>query len=275
MENKISNWLDIILKIAGVIGVVTAIGTFVVQWYRGINTAQLILILISLFCVIVCLVALFFRWREKSKYENLPLLIEKRDNLILEYIDRSEINLGIEEWIALLKDLSQLGGFKIDSLLKVFPTKDENLIIREAENSFKNYANKMIPQKKTDETLIMLLDMGGILDSYNIGLQNITSKPKLKNLDKSIESLQRKVPAVKISHAVNDYYVWSEGLYITLLSSKSLYGLSLFKKSIPLKIKAKQSQIRPTIERQMTNLIAAVRESIVTTKEKKSSEITK
>jgi hypothetical protein len=275
MSSKLSNWLETILKVVEVVGVVSAIGVFIKQLYQGIDSTELILILITLFCIIIASVIIFLQWRERRRYENLPYILEKRDNLVMEYIDRFEINLDDDNWVNLLKDYSQLMGFRIDNLLKVLPTKDENLIIKEFENTTKNFNNKTVPQKKTDETLVMLLDMGGILNSYNAGLESITSKPDLQKLDKRIKSLQRKVPAVKISQAVNDYYQWSEGLYLIILATKSLYSYNLFKKSIPTKIKAKQSQVRPTIERQITNLISAVRESIVITKEKNKGEAVK
>jgi hypothetical protein len=183
-----------------------------------------------------------------------------------DFIDEFEFNLSQDAWSEMLKDYGVLLGMDFHRFTTAVISQDKNIVDEEFDRINKVYSRKLNPQKKLSESLADLRDMGGLLNSYNCGLESITETLPYQKLKSKIKSLQRKSPSMKISTKVNDYFYWSEGLYSILLSIKPLTEFP--KSKMPTKVSAKKSQIRPIIEGQINNLISGVRESIIEYKDR-------
>jgi len=257
----------------GVVVVLGAIGIGFGEWLSHLNTISFVSFWVVIGALILMLGTLGLDWMRQRDIERIPDLVEKMDILTSNFVDDFTPQLSEGEWRNLYRDYSVILGLNLDNLMNVLP-KDYNktLLEREFENINRAYVRKLDPQKKTEESLIYLGDMGSILDTYNVGLGRLKATPQYQKLDKKIKSLQRKAPSAYISVKVNDYYTVSERLYTILLGVKPLYEQPMLRELLPAKIKAKKSQIRPMVDGQIANLISGVRESIVKYKERNEEQ---
>ena len=207
LNSKISGFLDLILKIAGVAAVASATGSFILQWKEGISTRQLIVILVAIFCFLLVAVILFLQWRERRKFENIPDVLEKMDKYVLDYIEDYNIQLSVEEWSSLFKEIGKLLNINLGQFQAAILRQDMELVEREFSRISKAYdrhagIGKSI--KNMEQSLNDILDMGSMMDSYDIGLENIKKTKEYHKLSNKIKNLQRKAPSVNISNKVND-----------------------------------------------------------------------
>lgn len=230
---------------------------FIRQWIEGLEPLYKILIMVAVGAFLLALIAYIFNWREKRKFEKIPDLLERMDKLALDYIEDFEFTLTPEDWNSLYGEYGSLLKIDFGLLKNALLKKDKEVLEREFQRITKAYDRHLNPSKKLEQSLTDLLDMGSILDCYNV---------------RNIRSLQRKAPSANISNKVNEYYSWSEGFYCLLLSMKPLTEQPILRELMPIKVKAKKSQVRPLIERQTSTLISAVRESIEDYKQKRKGK---
>ena len=242
----------------------------VYTWAQNLQTPQLILFGIATFCFLLVFIRFIVdRW-QKHNIERIPDLIEKLDVLTSNFIDDFTINLSTKQWTDICRDYGSILGLNIENLITVASrkTSSKDELSREFESFNRAYNRKLDPQNKTQETLVNLGDMGGLLDTYNVGLSQLKETNQYKKLDEKIKILQRKAPSAYISVKVNEYYSMSEKFYVMLLGIKPIYDHPELIGRLPAKINAKKGQIQPMVEGQIANLIAGVRESILKYKER-------
>ncbi len=61
--------------------------------------------------------------------------------------------------------------------------------------------------------------MGELLSDYGCGLKALKESQKHNELEHKIKALQRKLPSMKISSRVNEYFVLSDGYYNLAIST--------------------------------------------------------
>lgn len=240
------------------------------SWIKNLEKVQIILFGIAAVFFLIVIIRLIMAWWYRRNIERIPDLIEKLDVMVSSYIDDFKFNLTEQEWKSINRDYSNVLGIDLTKLeSELLKENNKEGIQRAYDSVIRAYEKKLDPENKTTESLTYLGDMGSILDKYNVGLNNLKETEQYQKLDKKIKSLQRKAPSANISAKVNAYYRLSERCYILLLGVKPLLEQPTLSDRIPAKIYAKKSQIRPLIDGQIANLIAAVRESILKYKERK------
>ncbi|MDD5701608.1 MAG: hypothetical protein PHU23_06100 [Dehalococcoidales bacterium] len=238
-------------------------------WIKDLEQVQIILFGIAAAFFLIVIVRLIIAWWQRRNIERIPDLIEKLDVMVSSYIDDFSFDLTEQEWKGINRDYSNVLGIDLTNLeAEILKEHNKDGIGRAYDSVIRAYERKVDPENKTTESLTYLGDMGSILDKYNVGLNNLKETEQYQKLDKKIKSLQRKAPSAYISAKVNAYYTLSERLYILVLGAKPLLEQPNLSDRIPAKIYAKKSQIRPLIDGQIANLIAAVRESILKYKER-------
>ena len=210
-------------------------------------------------------------WIRKRNIEKIPDLLEKIDKMTLDYIDNFNTSLSQEDWANMLAEYGVLIGMDFSRFKDSLLSGNKSVIDQESDRFSKAYNKKLNPQSKTEDSLASLRDMGGLLNSYHVGLENLTKTPQYHKLFTRIQSLQRTQVALNISVNVLEFFLRSEGLYCLLLSIKPIMEQSHIN-VMPTKLNAKKSQIRPVIEGQISVLISSVRESIVKYKDRNKSQ---
>jgi hypothetical protein len=256
---------DAIEKTGWVVIMVGAVGVFLRQWFHGIDTVQLILILVAVFGFLMVCVAYYLKWQRSRSVENIPELLSQIDQIALDFIDdyipESE---KPEELIDDLTSVLRLDSYQLKLAMK---SKNKKRIEQELDRIVVQYERLLNPNKKTQETLTNLLLVASTLDDYHAGIGNIENSPKYQKLYSRIKTLQKRAPTVEISIKINDYFNWSRGLYCVILSIKPLTSQHEVNELVPARAKATAKMFRPLVESNTATLISAVRESIYKSKE--------
>lgn len=241
-------------------------------WIEDLTPMQKGLFIFASICFFLVFIRIFIAWWEKRNIENIPDFIEKLDVRVSNYIDDFELELSVDEWQGIYRDYSVILGIPLDNLIAIL-SKEHNrdILDREFESINRAYLKNLNPESKMAESLTYLGDMGGILDSYGVGLKALRDSAQYKKLYNKIKTLQRKAPSAYISAKINEYFTVSERLYILLLGIKPLYDRPELRDKLPVKVNAKKNQVRPIVEGQISNLIAGVREAILKHKERNSA----
>jgi phosphoenolpyruvate synthase/pyruvate phosphate dikinase len=192
--------------------------------------------------------------------------------MTLNWVDQFVPSLTEDENNRLLDDLGELLGIDFEQFRRAVASGDKDRINFQFQRIWKEYTRLMgimSPTKQTGETLSSLVLIGGLLDSYNVGLKNIKVTTEYQKRYERIKSLQERTTLAETSIKINDYFFWSDGMYCLLLSIKPITSLYYLSNLLPAKAKATGVVLRPIIESHMTTLITAVRESIHKSKEDK------
>ncbi|MFA5629105.1 MAG: hypothetical protein WC958_02450 [Dehalococcoidales bacterium] len=259
-------WLLGVLAVMGMIASVTG------KWLEQLNAIQLWGLIIAIITLLLIVITFIIDWKIKKDIESIPDLIEKIDVITSNFVDDYSLNLSEEQWKNLFNDYQTILGIDFHSLSKAIEyNKDKKAIEKEFDTVNRAYMRKISINginNKTEQALLDLGDMSSILDTYHAGLNELKSTHKYKHYEKRIKSLQRKASSAYISVQISNYFTISERYYYMLLSTKPLYENPILKEKLPARIYAKKSQLKPLVERQISILIAGVREAILKHKER-------
>jgi hypothetical protein len=268
-------------SIVVVAGMIAAIWAIVWTWAKNLDKIQIGLFAFTTLCLFIFFLYLFGKWWRKHSLERLPDLIDRLDSITMDYIDNTEFKIGVDEWKSLLGQYGSLIGMDFHRLISATATTKIDMSVTEEELSRfqKVYDRKSNtdPKNKFASSINDLRDIGELLNNYNIGLIKLKETKGYQRLMADIKILQRQLPTLAISIKVNDYLYQSEGYYSMLLSTKPIMEMSFNSSTSQMLIKAsvKKGQMRPSVEGQITNLIASIRESIATYKERNTRSIDK
>lgn len=272
--------MDFITDISGktativvVAGMIAAAWAIVWTWAKNLEPIQIALFAFATLCLFVFFLYLFGKWWRKHSLERLPDLIDKLDNLTMHYIDNIDIKMSKEDWISMLNQYGSLVGMDFHRLITASTNNDSTTRDAEMERFQKHYDRKMNPDPKNKfaNSINDLRDIGELLNNYNIGLKALKETKEYERTITDIKILQRQLPSMLISVKVNEYLYQSDGYYSMLLSTKPLLEMRFDSNSQMLvKASVKKGQMRPMVEGQISNLIASIRESIITHRERNS-----
>lgn len=263
-----------LLWLFGAVSMLGAIGLAFEKWFSHLSTFGIVSFYVMAGGLFLVICTLVLNWMQKRDIERIPDLIEKLDVLTTNFIDDFRFDLTEDKWKKVNADYSSILGIDLCGLEEVCrnPATPQKKLDLAYDGVCRAYLKNLDPQRQQEESLEYLGDMGSILDSYNCGLSVLKATPQYQKLEKKIKALQRKAPSAYISVQVNNYFIISERLYILLMGTKPLFEQQTWNDRLPVKVKAKKSQVRPIVEGQIANLISGVRESITKYKERNMAQ---
>jgi hypothetical protein len=270
MSRRFWDWLHNVVttyqmvRIIGVVlAMVTPIGVIIREWVKGLDTVQLILLLIGLFGLLIVGMTYFWEWRTQRNIKYIPSLLlamnEKMKGLIeLAPYPQHEV---LEKSCTDLAEIFNIDTVEIKKTIRL----GRRVEIRRMFNTILLNRPNPVPEGSLHLLYQSLMDIQGIFDDYKIGLESIKDD-QYKKLQTRFEALKRRAQLVpegaRIVKAITNYNNWWEGLssFRLLLHYDSKYYIPT--EILPPKVRAGLSNIQKQIEGVVTNLHADVLESM-------------
>lgn len=262
--------------VAGMVATAWAIAW---TWLHNLDWVQKGLFSFALFAFFIAFILFFAAWWRKHNLERIADLLCKLDNMTMNYIDTCSYTLKKEQWESMLDEYGQLMKMDLHRFKEAYEKNDINTLNEETDRLIKATGKKLNStnnnQANLYATITELRDIGELLNKYEIGLKSLKSTPEYKSLLSEVKNLQQRLPAMSISAKVNDFLYQSEGYYDLLFSETTMLEKGYDNKPMPIKVAVKKGQVRPILEGQIANLIASVRESIITYNERNQNKMVK
>ena len=234
------------------------VGVAIQQWLKGIGLIQFILILVVDLCLVIIGLMFLLNWTHSRSLNRISDLLYQMDALVKLYVNETELNK--ENSKALMEDVAEfLHMNPLDAVGAIFlPTPTER---EESFDKLQNQLKSVFDGADAKKSLNELLMLGGLLNSHNLGLNRVKNGIEYQALNKKLGQLQKRADSAT-NNAINNYLLWSDGLYSLLLFINYKNMPDYFKIRLPAKVKAALPLFLSTIGMVIEQRIAEVRDAI-------------
>lgn len=241
----LSNAISSIGTYAAGVTVLATIGIVIRQWLKGIDLIQFILIMVILFCLVIVGITYFLNRHKRHSIIRIPDLLYEMDTIVREYVSEPRA-ISIDD--TQMNNLTELINIKRDSLERSVKNMIDGDLTQKNQvfNSLLEQTKKVLPSNSPNEMLTGLLFLSGMLDS-NAELATIKNSSKYQPLSKELKKLKQRAGAT-INEKVNNYLLWSDGLYPVLFEINSGNISPQVLAILPVKVKVSIPLARTAIE---------------------------
>ncbi len=267
MFGKIKAWLqgfgdiiDWILRIGAASAVVGSMGFFIKQWISGIDTTQLILVLVAVFGFVLILLSIILRWLKNRSVRNIPDILYKMDEKMKCLIGTA--TLPEAKMSKFLDDAGELWSIDVPRIKTAFISgnyKDMKEMVREYEKN--NPFQQSSPHQPFKMLSEFLNNLAGLMKTDGISIDDVKDN-EYRKLEKQLEVLQKRLRDSKSVKSITAYMLWWNGGNHYWLLQHYEQGYDLSQPFIPAKVKAAIPQLEFLIKAVVKEYLGYVKDNI-------------
>jgi hypothetical protein len=238
----------------------TAMTLAIREWLVGLDTLGSILVFLFIFGIVLTGITYIYEWRRTISVRYLPTVILNMNNKMRLLIELAGYPAQ-EIMESACKDLAEIFNIDIKTIEKTY-RYGRKIEIRKMFSELLSTRPNPVPTNELHKLLQSLLDIQGIFNHYQIGLDSIKDE-QYKRLERQFESLKEKTQLspsnAQAIRPITNYYFWWEGLCNLLLLLHYDKAYYIPTEVLPAKVRA----ILPNVTKQIEGIIANLHSDIV------------
>lgn len=256
-----SNTIQSIRTIAEVIAVLAVLWITIREWFKGVDSLQIILIIVVMCCLLVIIFTYYIDWKRKNNIKLIPTLLNKLDAIIRTDIEATPNLIDVRSYDKVFSDFCELCDVNVSEAIDAIGSMDKVKISAFAEKTIPVITGILNPQTK-DDSLKFLILVEGILNENKLGISNTQNKAEYQDAYNGFKSIEKQIENIDIQRKITNYFLWSQALYSLLFLFSYLHTDSFDKDLLPAKGRAATNIMHSLIYMQVDILLTEIRDSI-------------